>query len=92
MTVRRLARSIPVVVGMTALAAGLITVSSPAFAQFHPSEIGTGIGFNAPAALPAGVLVGSYAAEDSEVSSCALRYQQIWDGYAWRVQRMQVCN
>lgn len=92
MIVRKLARSIPVVVGVMALAAGVITLSSPASAQLHPSEIGTGLGAGAPAVLPTGVLVGSYAAEDSEVSSCTSSYQQIWDGYAWRVQRIQVCN
>ena len=23
---------------------------------------------------------------------CFLRNQRVWDGYAWRIQRVQVCN
>ena len=80
---RSLRTGAAVVIGAAALVSGTISTSVPASAQWHRSDVGAG--------LASSVAPGPGVAELG-IGVCTWRTQRFWDGFGWRVQRVQICD
>lgn len=89
---------------ITALAAAatiaVAAIAAPATADARGGRIAAGV----IGGVAAGALIGAaanggygygpgyYAAGPAAYGDCYLQRQRFWDGYGWRVRRVQVCD
>ena len=78
---RSISSGFAVVVGAIVLAAGVLSASS-ASAQYHRSDVGA-------------ITVGTRSIGSDETPSfgaCSTQRQRVWDGFGWRIERVEVCD
>ena len=78
---------LPLVVGVAALATGVIMSTMPASAQLHTNVGGFATRFGTDA-------MGDRLASSQTVvaADCSWQRRRVWDGYVWRSQRIRSCD
>ena len=74
-----------VLAAATAATLAVTTLAAPAPAEARGGRIAAGVGLG----LLGGAIIGGAIANGG---GCYLRRERFWDGYGWRVRRVQVCD